>query len=123
MAFPYVAFGPDMLHSPPSFRNSSQVAGISRVCTGCSNNPDIVRYTHFLPLMRRTISLCNPWVWGEQKARQMLDAAGFTQLQVMQVEGDIFNNYFIASKSETVYLYTGTLLQGESIIKGTALVE
>lgn len=38
-------------------------------------------------------------MWGEQKARQMLGAAGFTQLQVMQVEGDIFNNYFIASKS------------------------
>jgi hypothetical protein len=38
-------------------------------------------------------------MWGEQKARQMLSAAGFTQLQVMQVEGDIFNNYFIASTS------------------------
>jgi hypothetical protein len=38
-------------------------------------------------------------MWGEQKARQMLDAAGFTQLQVMQVEGDTFNNYYIASKS------------------------
>jgi len=38
-------------------------------------------------------------MWGEQKARQMLSAAGFTQLEVMQVEGDIFNNYFIASKS------------------------
>ena len=38
-------------------------------------------------------------MWGEQKARQMLDAAGFTQLQVMRVEGDMFNNYFIASKS------------------------
>jgi 2-polyprenyl-3-methyl-5-hydroxy-6-metoxy-1,4-benzoquinol methylase len=37
-------------------------------------------------------------MWGEQKARQMLSAAGFTQLQVMQVEGDIFNNYYIASK-------------------------
>ncbi len=37
-------------------------------------------------------------MWGEQKARQMLSAAGFTQLEVMQVEGNIFNNYFIASK-------------------------
>ncbi len=37
-------------------------------------------------------------MWGEQKARQMLSAAGFTQLEVMQVEGDIFNNYFIVSK-------------------------
>ena len=61
MTSSYVAFDPDMLHSPPSFRNSSQVAGISQVCTGSSNNPDIFRYTHFLPLMRRTISLRIPW--------------------------------------------------------------
>lgn len=38
-------------------------------------------------------------MWGEQKARQMLGAAGFTQLQVMQIEGDLFNNYYIASMS------------------------
>jgi 2-polyprenyl-3-methyl-5-hydroxy-6-metoxy-1,4-benzoquinol methylase len=38
-------------------------------------------------------------MWGEHKARQMLREAGFTQLEVKQVEGDIFNNYFIASKS------------------------
>ena len=31
------------------------------MCTGFSNNPDIFRYTHFLPLMRRTISLRIPW--------------------------------------------------------------
>jgi hypothetical protein len=46
---------------PPSFRNSSQVAGISRVCTESSNNSDIFRYIHFLPLMRRTISLRIAW--------------------------------------------------------------
>ena len=39
------------------------MAGISWVCTGSSNNPGIFRYTHFLPLMRRTISLRNPWVF------------------------------------------------------------
>lgn len=37
-------------------------------------------------------------MWGEERARQMLSAAGFTRSQVMRVEGDIFNNYFIASK-------------------------
>src|SRR6266513_3485977 len=47
---------------PPSFRNSSQVAGISRVCTGASNTPGTFRYAHFLPLMRRTISLRIAWV-------------------------------------------------------------
>src|SRR5215472_768606 len=49
---------------PPSFRNSSLMAGISRVCTGPSNSPDTFRYTHFLPLMRRTISLRIPWIAG-----------------------------------------------------------
>src|SRR5258708_28308424 len=29
---------------PPSFRNSSQMAGISRVCTGVSNTPDTLLY-------------------------------------------------------------------------------
>ncbi len=37
-------------------------------------------------------------MWGEQTARQMLTEAGFTQVEVKQVEGDIFNNYFIASR-------------------------
>ncbi len=37
------------------------MAGISRVCTGSSNNPDTFWYTHFPPLMRRTISLRITW--------------------------------------------------------------
>ncbi len=37
-------------------------------------------------------------VWGEQKARQMLADAGFGQVEVKQVEGDILNNYYIARK-------------------------
>jgi 2-polyprenyl-3-methyl-5-hydroxy-6-metoxy-1,4-benzoquinol methylase len=37
-------------------------------------------------------------VWGEQLARNMLAEAGFTNVDVKQVEGDIFNNYFIATK-------------------------
>src|SRR6266566_6274874 len=59
---------------PPSFRNSSQLAGISRVCTEFSNTPDTFRYTPFLPLKRRTISLRIPWAlvhfgywWRSQK--------------------------------------------------------
>jgi 2-polyprenyl-3-methyl-5-hydroxy-6-metoxy-1,4-benzoquinol methylase len=38
-------------------------------------------------------------VWGEQRAKRMLDEAGFTDIEVKQVEGDIFNNYYIARKS------------------------
>jgi 2-polyprenyl-3-methyl-5-hydroxy-6-metoxy-1,4-benzoquinol methylase len=38
-------------------------------------------------------------VWGEQTAKRMLDEAGFTGIEVKQVEGDIFNNYYIARKS------------------------
>ena len=37
-------------------------------------------------------------VWGEQKAREMLEAAGFTQVDVRQVEGDIVNSYYICRK-------------------------
>jgi ubiquinone/menaquinone biosynthesis C-methylase UbiE len=39
-------------------------------------------------------------VWGEQKARQMLHEAGFTQVDAKSVEGDIFNIYYIASKEQ-----------------------
>lgn len=38
-------------------------------------------------------------MWGEQKARQMLTDAGFTSIDLHNVEGDIFNNYYIATKS------------------------
>jgi ubiquinone/menaquinone biosynthesis C-methylase UbiE len=37
-------------------------------------------------------------MWGEQKARQMLAEAGFSDVEVKQVEGDILNNYYIAYK-------------------------
>src|SRR5450755_2414972 len=43
---------------------------MSRVCTGSSNNPDIFRYAHFLPLMRRTISLRIPWAADPHGKRQ-----------------------------------------------------
>ncbi len=38
-------------------------------------------------------------MWGEQVASQMLREAGFTQIEVKHVEGDIANSYYIASKS------------------------
>ena len=38
-------------------------------------------------------------MWGEQKARQMLADAGFTSVDLRHVEGDIINNYYIATKS------------------------
>ncbi|MGH3090129.1 MAG: class I SAM-dependent methyltransferase [Rubrobacteraceae bacterium] len=37
-------------------------------------------------------------VWGEQKAKKMLSDAGFEEVEVKQVEGDILNNYYIATK-------------------------
>jgi SAM-dependent methyltransferase len=36
--------------------------------------------------------------WGEQKARELLAEAGFDRVDVRQVEGDIFNNYYVASR-------------------------
>jgi SAM-dependent methyltransferase len=38
-------------------------------------------------------------MWGEQRARQMLAEAGFTVQDVIRVEGDIINNYFICARS------------------------
>jgi len=35
--------------------------------------------------------------WGEQKARELLAEAGFDRVDVRQVEGDIFNNYYVAT--------------------------
>ncbi|MEO6397137.1 MAG: class I SAM-dependent methyltransferase [Tepidiformaceae bacterium] len=37
-------------------------------------------------------------MWGEQKAHEMMREAGFTQIETARVEGDMFNNYYIASK-------------------------
>jgi SAM-dependent methyltransferase len=38
-------------------------------------------------------------MWGEQRARQMLADAGFSHVEVKQIESDLFNNYYVASKS------------------------
>ena len=37
-------------------------------------------------------------VWGEQKALQMLGEAGFRDVRTEHVEGDVFNNYYLARK-------------------------
>ena len=38
-------------------------------------------------------------MWGEQLARSMLADAGFSDVRVESVEGDIFNGYYVARKS------------------------
>jgi 2-polyprenyl-3-methyl-5-hydroxy-6-metoxy-1,4-benzoquinol methylase len=37
-------------------------------------------------------------MWGRQKAKELLHEAGFRQIDVKSVEGDIFNAYYIARK-------------------------
>jgi hypothetical protein len=37
-------------------------------------------------------------MWGEEKAREMLGEAGFTEVEVKQLPHDPFNNYFIITK-------------------------
>jgi ubiquinone/menaquinone biosynthesis C-methylase UbiE len=37
-------------------------------------------------------------VWGEQKALEMMEEAGFKDIRVERIEGDILNNYYIARK-------------------------
>lgn len=36
--------------------------------------------------------------WGEQTARRMLSDAGFSDVRVESIEGDVFNSYYIATK-------------------------
>lgn len=35
--------------------------------------------------------------WGGQKALELLNAAGFERVEIKRVDGDIFNNYYVAS--------------------------
>ncbi|MFQ5473615.1 MAG: transcriptional regulator, partial [Dehalococcoidia bacterium] len=37
-------------------------------------------------------------MWGEQKARELLAEAGFGQVAVESVRGDIFNSFYICRK-------------------------
>ena len=37
-------------------------------------------------------------VWGQQKALEMLTTAGFTDIEVKTVDGDILNNYYVAHR-------------------------
>ncbi len=37
-------------------------------------------------------------VWGKQKALELLSEAGFTQVELREIDGDVFNNYYIARK-------------------------
>jgi 2-polyprenyl-3-methyl-5-hydroxy-6-metoxy-1,4-benzoquinol methylase len=37
-------------------------------------------------------------MWGEEKAKEMLEEAGFTNVEVKQLPHDPFNNYFIITK-------------------------
>ena len=38
-------------------------------------------------------------VWGEETARRMLNDAGFKKIEIKQIDKDIINNYYIATKS------------------------
>jgi 2-polyprenyl-3-methyl-5-hydroxy-6-metoxy-1,4-benzoquinol methylase len=38
-------------------------------------------------------------MWGHEKARRMLADAGFARVDVARVEGDLFNNYYVARKA------------------------
>ena len=37
-------------------------------------------------------------MWGQQKAEAMLREAGFSEIETAHVEGDFFNNYYVARK-------------------------
>ena len=37
-------------------------------------------------------------MWGQEKARELLNEAGFEDVDVKEVEGDIFNFYYICKR-------------------------
>ena len=37
-------------------------------------------------------------MWGEQKALEMLATAGFEDVRVETVDGDVMNNYYVATR-------------------------
>jgi hypothetical protein len=50
-----------------------------------------------------TVSLANDGpglgtMWGEQKALELLRAAGFRDVEIKRVEADILNSYYVAPK-------------------------
>lgn len=50
-----------------------------------------------------TVSLANDGpglgtMWGEQKALELLQAAGFRDVEIKHVEADILNSYYVAPK-------------------------
>ncbi len=38
-------------------------------------------------------------MWGEEKAREMLEEAGFKEVELKQLPHDFFNSYYIAKKA------------------------
>lgn len=74
------------------------MAGISRVCTGPSNSPDTFRYTPFLPLMRRTISLRNTWAlqaffpncWVPRRIELVQSYPGVPQQELLLIQETYF---------------------------------
>ncbi len=38
-------------------------------------------------------------MWGEEKAREMLEEAGFKEVEVKQLPQDFMNSYYIVTKS------------------------
>jgi ubiquinone/menaquinone biosynthesis C-methylase UbiE len=67
------------------------------------DNPMAPMIYTFSTLHCMTVSLANKGMglgtaWGEQRAKEMLGQAGFDQVMVRKVEGDILNNYYISAK-------------------------
>ncbi|MBI2649573.1 MAG: class I SAM-dependent methyltransferase [Thaumarchaeota archaeon] len=79
------------------------IAGSSNVHENMQNPLAPTLYT-FSTMHCMTVSLAykgEGWgtLWGEQMARQKLQEAGFKRIEVKKIEGDIVNNYFVATKT------------------------
>ena len=48
-------------------------------------------------------------MWGEEKAREMLEEAGFGKVEVKQLPYDLQNSYYIAKKRQGSGVWFNTL--------------
>lgn len=92
----YQALRPDGIYLMQDIRASSQVDG--------NYDHPVAPYLYTISCLHcMTVSLADGGmglgtVWGEEKALEMLKDAGFTQVEIKQLEHDFVNNYYLVKK-------------------------
>ncbi len=92
----YQALRPDGIYLMQDIKASSQVDG--------NYEHPVASFLYTISCLHcMTVSLASGGmglgaVWGEEKALEMLKDAGFTQVEIKQLEPDFLNNYYLVKK-------------------------